>query len=160
MKPKPVSASALYGFAYPVTEKDLNPYGELSGGQAVVLIDDRAAKVVRTHRRGRWRTAAIDHIEFLRPVYEDEILLFFASINRVWNTSCEVGVKILAKNPKTGLEEHVVSAYCTFVALDKRGKPTPVAQVVPQTPEELRRFKEAELRRQQRLAKRKKSPHK
>lgn len=116
-------------------------------------MDTMASKVVRKHYSARWVTARIDHIEFLQPIYEDEELLFFASLNRVWNTSCEIGVKVIVK--RKGTDIWTASGYFTFVALDSRGKPKPIPQVIPETEEELRRFQEADCRRSKRLAERK-----
>ena len=48
----------------------------------------------------------------------------------------------------------MASAYLVFVAVDAEGKPRAVPQVVPETDEELRRMREAEIRRSHRLARR------
>lgn len=124
------------------------------GGRLVALMDTVAAKVARRHRRGNWVTARIDHLEFLQPIYEDETLLFYSSINRVWNTSCEIGVKVVVRRDNKDI--WAVSGYFTFVALDTKGKPTPIPQIIPEGQEELRRFHEAEERRAKRLEERKK----
>ena len=158
MKPKSVRASAICGFSYRVIATDLNQQATFFGGRAVELMDVIAGKIARKHKRGFWVTARIDHIDFLCPVYEDETILFFSSINRVWNTSCEIGVKILVQRPKTGILEHVASAYFTFVHLDGKSRPAQIPSVIPETPEEKRRFEEAQERRAKRLAERKKSP--
>jgi acyl-CoA hydrolase len=75
-----------------------------------------------------------------------------SSVNRVFRTSMEVGVQVETENLLTGEKLHTCSAYLTFVAVDKAGKATPVAPVIPETEEEKRRYREAGERREYRLA--------
>jgi acyl-CoA hydrolase len=55
---------------------------------------------------------------------------------------------------RTGDVQHASTAYLTMVALDRDGRPAPVPPLEPQTPEEIRRQREAEVRRDNRLAER------
>ncbi len=47
---------------------------------------------------------------------------------------------------------HVASAYFVFVAIDDHGRPRAVPALQAETPDELRRVREAEIRRAHRLA--------
>ena len=49
---------------------------------------------------------------------------------------------------------HTGSAYLVYVALDEGGNPRAVPPVVPETPKDRQRYREAEIRRQTRLARR------
>jgi acyl-CoA hydrolase len=60
----------------------------------------------------------------------------------------EVGVKVWVENYIAGTKRHVSSAYLTFVAVDRHGIHVPVPPVVPETPEEKRRFEDAGHRRE------------
>jgi acyl-CoA hydrolase len=100
-------------------------------------------------------TASIDALNFVAPVYKGWIVNLKASVNYAARTSMEVGVRIDAENPVTKRVFHTASAYLTFVALNEHGRPTPVPPVLPETEEQIRRFKAAELRRQLRLQQRK-----
>jgi acyl-CoA hydrolase len=63
-------------------------------------------------------------------------------------------VRVESENVRTGETTHTSTAYVTMVALDDRGRPTEVPPLAPETPDEVRRQREAELRRSNRLAER------
>jgi len=75
-----------------------------------------------------------------------------ASVNSTGRTSMEVGARLESEDPNTGTRTHVATAYLTFVAIDEHGHPRPVPAIVPETAEEKRRHRDAELRRSSRLA--------
>jgi acyl-CoA hydrolase len=68
----------------------------------------------------------------------------------------EVGVRAVAERWDRADEEpmRVATAYLAFVAVDGTGNPRPVPPVLPETDDELRRWREAEIRRRHRLARR------
>jgi acyl-CoA hydrolase len=78
-------------------------------------------------------------------------------VNRVFQTSMEVGVKVWVEDLRTGDRLHTSSAYLTFVAIDGKGKCHGVPPVIPETSEEKRRYEEALRRREYRLELRKRS---
>jgi len=55
---------------------------------------------------------------------------------------------------RTGQREHTSTAYLTMVAVDGEGQPADVPPVSPETSDEVRRAREAQLRRDKRLAER------
>jgi acyl-CoA hydrolase len=57
-----------------------------------------------------------------------------------------------AENPRTGEMFKTAKAYLTFVAIDEHGKPKQVPGLDPETPDEVRRFKEGQVRKERRLA--------
>ena len=100
-------------------------------------------------------TAAVDRMTFLAPVHVGELLTLRASVNAVWRTSMEVGVRVQSEHPRSGEVRHTNSAYITMVAVDADGHP--LAEVPPlrcESPEETRREREAQVRRANRLAER------
>ncbi len=131
-----------------------NQLGNLLGGQLMQWIDIAAALVAMRHAGKVCVTAAVDSISFLEPIRVGHIVHILASVNRAFRTSLEVGVKVFREDPINGTRTHAASAYLTFVAIDQYGKPLPVPPVEPQTPDEWRRWQEAEIRRQQRLQQR------
>jgi acyl-CoA hydrolase len=96
-------------------------------------------------------TLAIDSVRFLAPAKHGDILILQASINRVWRTSMEIGIRVTAENYSSQKKTRIFSAYFTFVALDDQLKPVPIPPVVPVTDEEKRRYEQAEVRRQHRM---------
>ena len=66
----------------------------------------------------------------------------------------EVGVRVEAENAVTGEVRHTSTAYLTMVAVDEKGKPSPVAPLQVEGPDEERRQREAEVRRRNRLTER------
>jgi acyl-CoA hydrolase len=77
-----------------------------------------------------------------------------ATVNAAWRTSMEVGVRVESENLRSAEVRHTSTAYLTMVALDDDGRPTPVPPLAPETPDEERRRREAQLRRDTRLAER------
>jgi len=63
----------------------------------------------------------------------------------------EIGVKVFAEDFRTLEQKHILSAYFTFVAMGDDNKPVEIIPVVPESIEEIRRYREAEERRKARL---------
>lgn len=139
-----------------VLPNDTNQLGNLLGGQLMHWIDLVAAIAAARHSRYVCVTASVDDLNFLHPIKIGEVVTLLASVNRVFRTSMEVGVKVLSENMLTGTVKHANTAYLTFVALDSAGSPVQVPQVECVTEEERRRFDDAQHRRELRLARRKK----
>jgi acyl-CoA hydrolase len=91
---------------------------------------------------------------FTEPVHVGELLRCRACVNAAWRTSMEVGVRVEAENAVTAEIRHTSTAYLTMVAVDERGEPIEVPPLIPETPDEERRRREAETRRRNRLAER------
>jgi acyl-CoA hydrolase len=94
----------------------------------------------------------MDHIDFIQPVHVGDLLILKASVNRAFNTSLEAGVKVWVEEPHTGKLMHVASAYLVFVAVDEQGRRLKVPQLLPETPNEIRRYADALRRREHREA--------
>jgi acyl-CoA hydrolase len=134
-----------------------NQLGKLLGGQLMHWIDICAAICASKHNQRVCVTASVDKIDFHHPVELGDFVTLNASVNRVFNTSMEVGVKVFAEAFKEGIRFHTNTAYLTFVSIDKDGKPIKAIEAVPETEDEKRRFEEALRRREHRLSLRQKS---
>jgi acyl-CoA hydrolase len=133
-----------------ILPNDTNTLGNLLGGRLMHFIDLTGAMAAYRHSRTNVVTAAMDHIDFIRPVHLGDLLTLRSSVNRAFSTSMEVGVKVWAENTRTGSIVHVASAYLVFVAIDNQGHRMRVPEAVPETPDELRRYEGALRRRENR----------
>ncbi len=151
MEGRPVreSVSEIAEFALPIYA---NPLGYLLGGRIMHLVDLAAATAAMRHARRSVVTASVDSMTFLHPVRIGQLVTLKSSVNRVFRSSMEVGVKVTVEDLRSGHVQHTNSCYLTFVALDdESGRPIPVPPVIPESPAEKRRYEEAALRRETRL---------
>jgi acyl-CoA hydrolase len=133
---------------------DANVAGNVHGGLILRLCDDVAGIAAVRHSGARVVTAALDRMTFLHPVYVGNLVTVKATVNAAWRSSMEVGVRVEAENVRTGEVTHTSTAYLTMVALDEDGRPSAVPPVEPETADEQRRAREAQLRRDNRLEER------
>ncbi len=162
-RPRPRQGPAI-GEARPVADsasllvrwmsiEDANSAGFIHGGTVMRLVDEAAGLAAIKHSGRRVVTAAMDRMTFLTPVFVGELLSCKASVNAVWRTSMEVGVRVEAENPFSGESRHTSTAYLTMVALED-DRPVEAPGLIVETPEAERRRRDAELRRKNRLAER------
>lgn len=135
-----------------VLPQHTNQLGNLLGGQLMHWIDICAALAASKHSGRVCVTASVDNIDFKEPIKLGDVVTLSASVNRAFNTSVEVGVKVKAENFVKQKNVHTNSAYLTFVGVDENGKPVKTNEIIPETDEEKRRFEEAMQRRQRRLS--------
>lgn len=128
-----------------------NQLGNLLGGQLMHWIDICAALSAAKHNQRVCVTASVDRIDFHHPIRLGEAVMLVASINRVFKTSMEVGVKVYAQNFKEGTKIHSNTAYLTFVSVETNGKPVEAIDGIPETEDEKRRYDQALQRRENRL---------
>ena len=137
-----------------VLPNDANPLGAMLGGKVMHLMDIAGALAAHRHSNSYAVTAAVDYVDFRSPVQIGEVIVLKSSVNRVFNTSMEVGVKVFVENYLTGEMRHTSSAYLTFVAVDAQKRPIQVPPLIPETADDRRRFREAGIRRKIRLRQR------
>ena len=150
-QPRPVHDSQSE-MAEIVLPNDANPLGALLGGRLMHWIDLAGAMAAHRHARTYVVTASVDHIDFLVPVRVGSLVILRSSVNRVFRTSMEVGVKVWTENYIEDSRRHVASAHLTFVAVDRAGNRLPVVPIIPETVEQKRRYEDAGRRRDLRAA--------
>ena len=104
------------------------------------------------HARTSVVTASIDALHFIAPIRLGQIVHVTANVNYTGKTSMAVGVRVDTEDQKTGKMSRNCTSYVTFVARDENKKPTPVQPIIPETDEEKRRFEQAKIRKESRLA--------
>lgn len=116
---------------------DTNHMGTCFGGTIMSWIDKIAA-VAAQRMVGSVVTASVDSIQFRQPIKVGDVVTLKASVNRIWNSSMEVGVKVLKQSPQRsitggdggfvqnytalGSQIQACRAYLTFVAIDDQGR--------------------------------------
>lgn len=153
--PKPTSYSRLT-LARIMDDLDANLHGNVHGGVIMKAVDDAAGACAARHCRAPAVTAAMDEMVFVEPVRVGDILTTRAQVNWVGRTSMEVGVQVTAQrwDDAASADHHVASAYLVFVSVGDDERPRHVPELILETDEDQRRWREAEIRREHRLARR------
>ena len=154
MQGKTIEDSSVV-IAQVMTPQEVNVAGNVHGGVIMKLIDTAAGVVAYRHARGNVVTASIDHLDFHHPVFVGDFVTLKASLNLVGRTSMEVGVHVESENLLSGEVRHTASAYLTYVALGKDRRPMVLPPLILETDDEVRRNREAQVRREIRLRERK-----
>jgi acyl-CoA hydrolase len=134
-----------------VLPQHTNALGSIFGGVVMSWIDIAGAISSGKHSMSNVVTASIDALHFIAPIKLGHVVELKGCVNYTGKTSMEVGVRVDSTHPLTGERFHNVSAYMTFVAVDKDGKPHAVPPILPETEAERRRFSAAAKRRASRM---------
>jgi acyl-CoA hydrolase len=150
LAPKPAADSRVT-LTQMMEVTDANVAGNVHGGVIMRLVDTAAALAAIRHAGGLAVTVSLDEMTFLEAVHIGDVLTLHAAVNDVGTTSMECGVRVEAENPITATRVHAASAYLVFVAIDEDGHPRPVPPLIAESDNEVRRQREAKLRRQTRM---------
>ncbi|MBL0333047.1 MAG: acyl-CoA thioesterase [Chlorobiota bacterium] len=134
-----------------VLPNDTNQLGNLLGGRLMHWIDIAAALAAMRHSRRVCVTAYVDGMSFHEPIRLGQVVILKASVNRVFKTSMEIGVRVEMEDLKEGRCAHANSAYLTFVGLDENRKPVVAPSIIISNDDEKRRWEAAGIRRDARL---------
>lgn len=134
-----------------VLPPDTNIYNDLYGGRLVEWIDNVAAIVAAKHCRRRTVTGSIDRLFFLSPIHLGDIVSLYGRINYVTKKTMEIEVDVYSENAITGDRSFTTTCFLTYVAINQDGKAIEVPQLKLETDDERERFRQGELRSQQRL---------
>src|SRR4030095_15254992 len=98
-----------------------NPLGNVLCVRVMHLVDMCAWLAAQRHSHRPAVTAATDALSFAHPVRIGQLIILRSSVNRVFRTSMEVGIKVWAEDMQSGEVRHTSSAYMTFVAIGEHG---------------------------------------
>ena len=122
--------------------------GKVHGGAILKLLDQVAYACASRYAGKYVVTLSVDQVMFRQAINVGELVTFLASVNHTGTSSMEIGIKVVAEDIRKQSVRHANSCFFTMVAVDDEGRTTAVPPLEPSTPEEIRRFAAARLRRQ------------
>jgi len=103
---------------------DSNANGDIFGGGIMAQVDLAGSVLPVRIAKGRVTTVAVNQFIFKQPVSIGDLLSFYATVERIGNTSITVRVEVYAeRNPADVQVVKVTEANLTYVAIDRDGKP-------------------------------------
>src|SRR6202021_3573962 len=102
---KPVSASCSE-IVEAVLPNDANLLGNMLGGRVMHLIDIAGALAATRHANSHVVTASVDYLDFRFPILIGEFIVLQSNVNRVFQSSMEVGVKVFSETALRGERGH------------------------------------------------------
>ncbi|MEX8495801.1 acyl-CoA thioesterase [Sphaerotilus sp.] len=106
---------------------DANGNGDIFGGWIMAQVDIAGAVLPARIARGRITTVAVNQFIFKQAVSVSDLLSFYATVERIGNTSVTVHVEVYAeRNPADPQTVKVTEANLTYVAIDRNGRPRPI----------------------------------
>jgi acyl-CoA hydrolase len=122
--------------------------GNVHGGSILKLLD-QVAYACASRYAGRYVvTLSVDQVMFRQAIHVGELVTFMAAVNHTGTSSMEVGIKVIAEDIRSQVLRHANSCFFTMVAVDDDRKPVAVPPLQPSTPDEIRRFSAAQVRKQ------------
>jgi acyl-CoA thioesterase YciA len=108
---------------------DVNANGDIFGGWVMAQVDLAGSVLPARIVQGRMATVAVNQFIFKQPVRVGDLLSFYASVERIGNTSITIHVEVYAERG-TGREQvvKVTEANLTYVAIDGDGRPRPIVR--------------------------------
>ena len=122
--------------------------GNVHGGTLLKYLDEVAYACASRYAGCYVVTLSVDQVMFREPVHVGELVTFLASVNHTGRTSMEIGIKVITENIRERSVRHTNSCFFTMVAVDSEGRPVPVPELQPRSPDGLRRQRQAKQRRQ------------
>jgi uncharacterized protein (TIGR00369 family) len=151
LAPKTIQASQI-SIAQLMQPEHANNLGNVHGGWIMKLVDEAGALACMRHAQCKVVTVAIDSMTFHNPIRIGDLVILNAEVSYAGHTSMETEVQVIAENPITGERTTTNTAYLVYVALDDRGKPQAVPQLIAETEKQKERMQQAKARQKYRLA--------
>ncbi|XP_010769106.1 cytosolic acyl coenzyme A thioester hydrolase isoform X1 [Notothenia coriiceps] len=139
-----------------VGPSDCTIHNYVHGGVTMKLMDEVAGIVAARHCRTNIVTASVEAINFHRKIIKGCVVTVTGRLTFASNKSMEIEVFVDASSlMEAGKEKYrAVSAFFTYISLDKANKALPVPPLKIDGEEEKRRFEEGNARYLQSKAKR------
>ena len=153
MRPVKKVEDSLTEQQYLICPAHINHYGRLFGGQLLKWIDELAGIVAIRHCGTTVTTAAIDNLQFQAPAYTGEMIVLEGRVTYVGRSSMEIRVDTY-REALNGTREMINRAYMDMVAIDCKGQPIEVPDLLLETEEQKKEYEAAKKRKQMRKARR------
>ena len=111
----------------------VNFSGNVHGGSLLRLLDQVAFACASRYSGCYVVTLSVDQVFFRQPIHLGELVTFLSHVNHTGKSSMEIGIKVIAENPRTRVSRHVMSCFFTMIAVDDQGKPTAVTPLKLET---------------------------
>ncbi|MDX5371854.1 MAG: acyl-CoA thioesterase [Pseudomonadaceae bacterium] len=121
--------------------------GNVHGGTLLKYLDEVAYACAARYAGCYVVTLSVDRVTFRQPIHVGELVTFLAAVNYTGRSSMEVGIKVVTENIRERSVRHSNSCFFTMVAVDDQGQPTPVPPLQPESPDDKRRYAQAQKRR-------------
>lgn len=131
-----------------MTPDKANFSGNVHGGTLLKYLDEVAYACASRYAGQYVVTLSVDQVNFRQPVHVGELVTFLASVNYVGTTSMEIGIKVVTEDIRQKTVRHTNSCFFTMVAVGEDGRPAAVPPLQPASPDQKRRFIQAQQRRQ------------
>ncbi|MCQ4259700.1 acyl-CoA thioesterase [Stutzerimonas stutzeri] len=131
-----------------MTPDKANFSGNVHGGTLLKYLDEVAYACASRYAGQYVVTLSVDQVNFRQPVHVGELVTFLASVNYVGTTSMEIGIKVVTEDIRQKTVRHTNSCFFTMVAVGEDGRPAAVPPLQPTSPDQKRRFIQAQQRRQ------------
>lgn len=118
-----------------VFNADLNEHGTVFGGRILELVDGEASVAAMRVTRSTVVTAAMDHVQFLKPFHLQDSMCMEAYVTGLGHRSLEVFVKVIGEHLRTGERFLGFTCLMTYVIQDPT-KQVLYDELVPTTDEQ------------------------
>ena len=146
MRPTKKVSDSLTEQQYLICPAHINHYGRLFGGQLLKWIDELAGIVAIRHCGSTVTTAAIDNLQFQAPAYTGDMIVLRGFVTYVGRTSMEVRVDTYRES-LDGSREMINRAYIDMVAINCKGQPEEVPQLLLENEEQRQEYEAAQKRK-------------
>lgn len=153
MRPVKKVEDSLTEQQYLIRPAHINHYGRLFGGELLKWIDELAGIVAIRHCGTTVTTAAIDNLQFQSPAYAGEMIVLEGRITYVGRSSMEVRVDTY-REALDGTREMINRAYIDMVAINCKGEPIEVPDLLLETDAQKAEYEAAKKRKQMRKQRR------
>lgn len=150
-KKKKTAQSSFVNMTELVLPNDTNTLNNLMGGRLLHWMDIVSAIAAQKHSNRIVVTASVDNVSFSKAIQLGNVVTLKAKVTRAFNSSMEVHIEVEAEDIPNGTKFKSNEAFYTFVAVDQSGRPIDVAELIPETADELELYEGALRRRQLRL---------